>query len=141
LIRFRRIAVLSAARALLGASAADARPRVHRLRVPPPPEVPSSQLPTSLLVDMSEWYIRPSRVLVRAGEVAIGAYNRGMDDHDLTVVDAAGAVQTVPLMANGGQGRLNVNLTPGRYKLYCSLFAGTPSSHEVFGMVTYITAR
>ena len=138
MIRLRRIAVLSAALALLGASAAEARPRVHRLRVPPPPvEV----LPSSLLVDMSEWYIRPSRVLVRAGEVAIGAYNRGMDDHDLTVVDAAGAVQTVPLMANGGQGRLLVNLTPGRYKLYCSLFAGTPSSHEVFGMVTYITTR
>jgi uncharacterized cupredoxin-like copper-binding protein len=138
LIRLRRIAVLSAALAFLGASAADARPRVHRLRVPPPPvEV----LPSSLLVDMSEWYIRPSRIRVKAGEVAIGAFNRGMDDHDLTMVDAAGALQTVPLMANGGQGRLVVNLTPGRYKLYCSLFAGTPSSHEVFGMVTYITAK
>ena len=34
-----------------------------------------------------------------------------------------------------------MNLAPGRYKLYCSLFAGTPSSHEVFGMVTYITAK
>jgi uncharacterized cupredoxin-like copper-binding protein len=138
LIRLRRIAVLSAALALLGASAAEARPRVHRLRVPPPPvEV----LPSSLLVDMSEWYIRPSRIRVQAGEVAIGAYNRGMDDHDLTMVDGAGVLQTVPLMANGGQGRLVVNLTPGRYKLYCSLFAGTPSSHEVFGMVTYITAK
>jgi hypothetical protein len=138
LIRLRRIALLSAALALLGAGAADARPRIHRLRVPPPPVV---VLPSSLVVDMSEWYIRPSRVLVKAGEVRIGAYNRGMDDHDLSLVDGAGALQTVPLMANGGEGRLVVNLAPGRYKLYCSLFAGTPSSHEVFGMVTYVTAK
>ncbi len=138
MIRLRRIALLSAALALLGAGAADARPRIHRLRVPPPPVV---VLPSSLVVDMSEWYIRPSRVLVKAGEVRIGAYNRGMDDHDLSLVDGAGALQTVPLMANGGEGRLVVNLAPGRYKLYCSLFAGTPSSHEVFGMVTYVTAR
>jgi hypothetical protein len=32
-------------------------------------------------------------------------------------------------------------LPPGRYKLYCSMFAGTPQSHEMLGMNTLITVR
>jgi hypothetical protein len=137
----RRLAALSAALVLLGAGAAEARPRIHRLQVPPPPGPPVANLPSSLVVDMSEWFLRSSQRTVKAGEVRMGAYNRGMDDHDLTIVDAAGTVHTLPLMANGGRGRLVVTLAPGRYKLYCSLFAGTPSSHEVFGMVTTLVAR
>ena len=133
--------MVTAVLALAGASTADARSRVHRLRVPPPPGLPIDALPRSLGVDMSEWFLRPSQVVVRAGEVTIGAYNRGMDDHDLTLVDGAGVLQSVPLLANGGRGRLVVGLTPGRYKLYCSLFAGTASSHEDFGMVAWLTAR
>jgi hypothetical protein len=31
-----------------------------------------------------------------------------------------------------------VRLKPGRYKLYCSLFAGTPDSHEERGMVASV---
>jgi hypothetical protein len=137
----RTLVALSAAFALLGASAAEARPRVHRLRLPPPPGPPVAQLPRSLVVDESEWFLRPSQVLVRAGDVAIGAHNRGMDDHDLAVVDGAGQLHQLPLTANGGSGRLVVTLAPGRYKLYCSLFAGTASSHEGFGMVAWIEAR
>jgi hypothetical protein len=136
-----RLAALSAVLALLGAGAAEARPRIHRLQVPPPPGPPAEGLPSSLVVDMNEWYLRSSQRVLKAGEVRMGAYNRGMDDHDLTVVDSAGVVKTLPLMAGGGHGRLVVTLTPGRYKLYCSLFAGTPSSHEAFGMLTWVEVR
>ena len=34
--------------------------------------------------------MRPSKRLVAAGEVTLRVYNRGMDDHDLTIVDATG---------------------------------------------------
>jgi hypothetical protein len=140
--RLRTSALVAAALVLLaGVGAADARPRVHRLRVPPPPVPPVEQLPTSLVVDMGEWFLRPSQIYVRAGEVAIGTWNRGMDDHDLTLRDGSGQLQTLPLTANGGRGRLVVTLTPGRYKLYCSLFPGTAYAHEDLGMVAWLQAR
>jgi uncharacterized cupredoxin-like copper-binding protein len=93
-----------------------------------------------LAVDEGEWVVVPSKRLVAAGNVAIRVYNRGMDDHDLTLVDAAGTVHQVAL-APGATDTIRASLTPGVWKLYCSLFAGTPSSHEDLGMVAYIRVR
>jgi hypothetical protein len=120
---------------LLAAATAVAAPRVHRLTLPPPPP-----LPTSLAVDEDEWTVIPSKRVVAAGPVTLRVYNRGMDDHDLTLVDAAGTLQTVPL-APGTSTELRVTLTPGTWRLWCSLFAGTQDSHELLGMVTTIQAR
>jgi hypothetical protein len=120
---------------LLLAATAAAAPRLHRTKLPPP-----TSLPTSLAVDENEWTVRPSKRLVAAGEVTLRVYNRGMDDHDLTVADATGATRQIYLEPRGS-GVLRVTLTPGVWKLYCSLFAGTPISHETFGMVSYIRAR
>lgn len=120
---------------LLLAATAVAAPRIHRTKLPPP-----TALPTSLAVDENEWNIRPSKRIVAAGEVTLRVYNRGMDDHDLTVVDATGATRQVYLEPTGS-GVLRATLTPGVWKVYCSLFAGTPISHETLGMVTYIRAR
>lgn len=119
----------------LAASSALAAPRLHRTTLPPP-----VALPRSLAVDESEWLVRPSRALVAAGDVTFRIYNRGMDDHDLSVIDGAGALRQVPLAA-GGEATLTVALPPGRYRLYCSLFAGTPESHEALGMVGYIDVK
>ncbi len=131
-VRTAGVAILLA---LLVAAAAVAAPRLHRTKLPPP-----TALPTALAVDENEWNVRPSKRLVAAGEVTLRIYNRGMDDHDLTVVDATGATHQVYLEPKGS-GVLRVNLAPGRWKLYCSLFAGSPLSHEAAGMVSYITAR
>ena len=121
--------------ALVAAGGAVAAPRIHRTTLPPPPA-----LPTSLTVDEDEWSVTPSKRLVAAGTVKLQVYNRGMDDHDLTLVDATGATLRVDL-APDASGELSAQLTPGRYKLYCSLFAGTAASHETFGMVEYIEAQ
>ena len=121
--------------ALVAAGTAVAAPRIHRTTLPPPPV-----LPTSLAVDEDEWNVRPSKRIVAAGEVKIQVYNRGMDDHDLAVVDSTGQTLRVDL-APGASGELTAQFAPGRYKLFCSLFAGTPASHEDFGMVDYIEAQ
>ena len=121
--------------ALVAAGGAVAAPRLHRTTLPPPPA-----LPTSLSVDEDEWSVTPSKRLVAAGTVKLQVYNRGMDDHDLTRVDATGVTLRVDL-APDASGELNAQLTPGRYKLYCSLFAGTAASHETFGMVEYSDAQ
>ena len=130
-----RIAALLLCVSLIAAASAVAAPRLHRTKLPPP-----LPLPTSLAVDEGEYVVVPSKKVVAAGPVTFRIYNRGMDDHDLTLVDAAGGGHTLYLPP-GESGSLQVTLPPGTWKLYCSLFAGTPSSHEALGMAAYVTAR
>jgi len=129
-------AILAAPAAVLPL-AADARShRTHR----PPPNV---TLWRSMAVNESEWTLRPGHLNFAAGSIRIHVYNLGMDDHDVTVADRAGRI----LAARGvvakvgtktGEAVFSVKLKPGRYKLYCSLFAKTPDSHEDRGMVASI---
>lgn len=128
---------LAATGAGLAAAPLEAVVRHHRLHVPP---APVAALPASLAVDESEYTVRPSQIVVAAGQVKINVYNRGMDDHDLTLVDGNGVTQQVAVKA-GGSATLVVALKPGSYTLYCSLFAGTPQSHEALGMHNVIQVR
>jgi len=130
-----RIAAALLALALVMAATAVSAPRLHRTKLPPP-----LPLPTSLAVDEGEWLVVPSKRVVAAGQVTLRVYNRGMDDHDLAVVDATGVAQRLYL-APGETGTIRATLTPGVWKLYCSLFAGTPDSHEDLGMVALLRAR
>jgi uncharacterized cupredoxin-like copper-binding protein len=131
------LVALAATGAGVAAPPLEAVARHHRLHVPPAPVV---ALPSSLAVDESEYTLRPSQIVVAAGQVKINVYDRGMDDHDLTVVDGNGVTQQVPVKA-GASAALVVTLTPGSYTLYCSLFAGTPESHEALGMHNVIEVR
>ena len=136
----RRPALLSLLLLALAAApgvAGSAGERFHRLHVPPPPVV---VLPQSLAVDEFEWGMRGTHLEVKAGLVRIHVYNRGMDDHDLTLVDAHGKVHSVPL-APGADAVLEADLGAGPVKLFCSLFAGTADSHVDKGMVFDLTAR
>jgi hypothetical protein len=112
--------------------------RHHRLHVPPPPAAPA--LPQSIAVDEFEWGMRGTHLQVAAGRLRIHVYNRGMDDHDLAVVDANGVLHTVPL-ASGADAELDIAVAAGPVKLFCSLFAGTPDSHEAKGMLFNVTAK
>jgi hypothetical protein len=127
---------------LLGLAAApgvagSAGERLHRLHVPPPPV---TVLPQSLAVDEFEWGMRGTHLEVKAGLLRIHVYNRGMDDHDLTLVDAAGELHSVPL-GSGADAVLEASVAAGPVRLYCSLFAGTPDSHVDKGMFFDLTAR
>jgi hypothetical protein len=108
---------------------------------PPPPPPPSPPpLPRIVAVDETEFAIALSRPTVGVGEVTFNVYNRGMDDHDLAVVDAGGSLQVVAVPP-GETRTLVVQLNAGTVKLYCSLFGGTPQSHEDLGMVANIDVR
>jgi uncharacterized cupredoxin-like copper-binding protein len=121
----------------IAAMAPPAVERHHRLHVPPPP---TPVLPSTLAVDEAEYTIRPSQIVLAAGQVTMNVYNRGMDDHDLTVVDGNGVTQQVAVKP-GASATLIVALKPGTYRLYCSLFEGTPESHDALGMHTTIDVR
>ncbi len=133
-----RIALALVCLSTVAAATAVAAPRIHRTTLPPPPTPP--RLPTSLGVDEGEWIVVPSKKVVAAGQVSFHVNNRGMDDHDFSIVDGTGTLRQVYL-APGTDGTVTATLTPGRYRIYCSLFAGTPDSHEALGMVSYVDAR
>jgi plastocyanin len=110
--------------------------RKHRLQIPPRPA-----FPRALSVDESEYLLIPSRAVVSAGRVRISVYNRGMDDHDLVVYDAAGASLGATTLLPGAADEIVVTLPAGDYRVVCSLFAGTPISHETLGMRFTLTVQ
>jgi hypothetical protein len=123
-----------------GASAGGGGLRRHRLVLPAPP------LPHSLTVDESEWQIIPSERVVAAGTVTMQVYDRGQDAHNLTIqgpqtASGPGSIRGQVWLQSGGSTTLVEKLAPGRYKLYCSMFAGTPQSHEKLGMLSELTVR
>jgi hypothetical protein len=126
------LAATAAAPAIAGAPAR--RHRAHR----PPAAAPAPA--RTLTVDESEWVLRPSKIVVAAGVVKLRVYNRGEDDHNLVLVDGAGDAHVV-LLKPGTDGVLTPELSRGRYRLICSLQAGTPESHEAKGMWFTLEAR
>ena len=135
----RRLAAIlllgTLASALLWSTAgAEPRARPHRIKLP------EAQLPRALTVDESEWALRPSKRVVAAGTVRIRVYNRGEDDHNLVVRERDGTPHVVSLKPTES-GTITARLAPGTYTIVCSLFAGTPESHEALGMATTLRAR
>ena len=82
----------------------------------------------------------PWGFVVAAGVVRIRAYNRGEDDHNVMLFEQDGTPDVVSLKP-GDAGTITAHLRPGTYKLFCSLFAGTPDSHEDKGMRLTLTVR
>jgi plastocyanin len=121
--------------ALLIGLPAAATARRHRIHVPP------VELPRALTVDEREWAVQPSKTLVGAGTVTFNAYNRGQDDHNFVIVDAAGNVAGQVSLIPGSTASVTAHLHPGTYVLFCSLFAGTPESHYDRGMHAALTVR
>src|SRR4051794_18691878 len=132
------LALLVLALAAAPGVAGSAGGRTHRLHLPPPPAVPA--LPHSIAVDEFEWGMRGTHLRIAAGHLQIHVYNRGMDDHDLAVVDAQGVLHTVPL-ASGADAVLDVNVAAGAVKLFCSLFPRTPPPPQAQGMAVHATAK
>lgn len=135
--RRRTLAVVALAAMLTaGVGTAALGARKHRLQIPPRPA-----FPRALSVDETEYQLNPSRMVVSSGRVRINVYNRGMDDHDLVVYDAAGTSLGASVLLPGAADEIVVTLPAGSYRVVCSLFAGTPVSHEALGMVFTLTAR
>jgi plastocyanin len=104
---------------------------------PGPTATPAPDLPsrTEVLIDDDPDYTMTSSYrTLKAGVVTFNAVNYGMDDHNLTIEDVAGA--HVDLPADRETHALEVTLAPGSYHLYCSL-----PGHDQAGMHTTITVK
>jgi plastocyanin len=93
------------------------------------------------LDDTSEpWTLAPERDTLGTGQITFTAYNRGMDDHNLSVDSPSRTVHygSVDLPANDTDDppELTVDLPAGRYVLFCDL-----PGHEQAGMISTITVQ
>jgi uncharacterized cupredoxin-like copper-binding protein len=80
--------------------------------------------------------VRPTHRTVAAGPVDFYPVDLGMDSHDMTIRDGGGnVVGTVPIDP-GQTAHIKVNLTPGTYTLFCSLY-----DHELRGMHASLTVQ
>ncbi|RKQ87269.1 copper binding plastocyanin/azurin family protein [Solirubrobacter pauli] len=88
------------------------------------------------LTDTATWSVRPSYRILAAGKIDFNVNNRGEDDHNLTVRNAAARDLGTIDLAPGNTGTLTVDLGVGTYTLYCSL-----PQHEEAGMKATISVR
>ena len=121
---------------------------------PPPPGATPAPTPTatatpvplpqrtSVRLDDTDdpWVLAPERDRLGAGRITFTAYNRGMDDHNLSVDSESRAVHyggvDAPANQTDDPPTLTVDLAPGRYVLFCDL-----PGHEQAGMRATITVQ
>ena len=79
-------------------------------------------------MDEDEWTVIPSKRVVAAGPVTLRVYNRGMDDHDVSLVDATGTLHRVAL-APGASTEVR-DADAGDLEDLVLAVRGHPESHE-----------
>ena len=102
----------------------------------PPTVVPDPVLPGRLGVRADEFSFTLSRPSVVAGEVIVELDNRGEDPHNLNLAKTGTAdlPLTIPEIGPLTQATGRFTLTPGTYRLWCSL-----PLHEEWGMTANLT--
>jgi plastocyanin len=97
---------------------------------PPPP-------PARVQVVAREFSFTLSRPAVRAGTVVIELVDLGQDPHDLNLQRAGSSeIQDLGAVGPGGRAQYVVSLSPGRYRLFCSI-----ADHWARGMQATLVVR
>jgi hypothetical protein len=84
----------------------------------------SADQPARLLVAASEYRLTLSRARIRPGVAIVQLQNQGEDDHDLRlrrISRLARPTARWSLTRPGRLSELELRLSPGRYRLWCSL--------------------
>jgi plastocyanin len=96
---------------------------------PTPAPLPSR---TKVVLDDDPYKVQSAYLTMQAGPLEFNVVNVGMDDHNLSIKGRADS----EFVAAGGEGRLQVTLPAGTYRLYCSL-----PSPEQLGMWTTVVVK
>lgn len=96
---------------------------------PAPAPAPPATLPSRLGVDEQEYSVYPTHNPVAAGSVGFDVSNFGQDDHDLTIARDGVVLARTGVVNPGDRQAVTVDLAPGTYELYCSLY-----DHRRLGM-------
>ncbi len=96
---------------------------------PTPAPLPSR---SKVVLDDDPFKVQSAYLTMQAGPLEFNVVNVGMDDHNLSIK----GLPDTEFVAAGGEGRLEVTLPAGTYRLYCSL-----PSHEQLGMWTTLVVK
>jgi plastocyanin len=96
---------------------------------PTPAPLPSR---AKVVLDDDPYKVQSAYLTMQAGPLEFNVVNVGMDDHNLSIKGRA----DTEFVTAGGEGQLNVTLTAGTYRLYCSL-----PGHEQLGMWTNLVVK
>ena len=96
-----------------------------------PVQAGAKTFPNRIQVTAKEfWYVLAPGRTVKAGPAVIQFVNYGQDAHDMRLQRVGTSkVVSVPIVQPGDHYDLSVNLTPGRYLLWCSI-----ANHRQLGM-------
>jgi plastocyanin len=106
--------------------------------VPAPVPPPAPTTLSHLQVPEREFTLTLSHATLPAGPVAVEAVNFGEDPHNLAIQRAASGdpAAAFPMLDPGHRVSQTVNLSPGTYRLYCTI-----SGHAALGMQATLTVR
>jgi hypothetical protein len=97
---------------------------------------PAAALPSRVAIDEYEYSIVAGHPVVAAGSVQLSVSNIGQDDHDLVIAKDGVIVAQTPILHPGDPATtITVQLGPGTYTLYCSLY-----NHAQMGMTATLVA-
>jgi plastocyanin len=110
-----------------------------------PTATPTPVYPSRTGVDLNDrddvLSLTPVYRILKAGTISFLPHNVGMDDHNLSIQNDAGAtIASVDVPANDDENpdppEIDIDLAPGSYTLYCNV-----ANHRQLGMVATITVR
>lgn len=112
------------------------KPPVTKPPVTPPPITPPPATLGHVQVTAREYSLALSRTTLAAGATSVELDNFGQDPHDLRVerVDSPSTGFSFELAKPSTVSSQRFTLTPGDWKLYCTL-----PGHEALGMVAQLT--
>jgi plastocyanin len=87
-------------------------------------------------IALDDFLIRPQNVRAPAGELTFEATNRGRLGHNFRVRGRRGEPVAIATLLPGRSGRQTVTLSPGDYKMLC-----TVANHEQLGMTGSLIVR
>lgn len=112
----------------------------------PPPDAGPAPLPApepeanaiSVTAREGPYSYVPSRSTVRSGRLTVQLNNQGADPHDMAIQPVGGEGEAIELPVTPGlsQTTETVELQPGRYRMWCTLY-----NHAEKGMETTITVE
>jgi plastocyanin len=111
---------------------------------PAPPDRGPAPLPEpeanaiSVIAREGPYSYVPSRSSVHAGRLTVQLNNQGADPHDMAIqaVDGEGEVFELPITSGLSQTTKTIELQPGHYRMWCTLY-----NHAEKGMETTITVE
>ena len=98
----------------------------------------ASRQPARIQVTADEFRLTLSRSSIASGPAVLELLNLGEDDHDLALRRMANGARTwrLPVVTPGTLGELEARLSPGRYRLWC-----TVADHRARGMLATLVVR